>query len=116
MNYVVFKNVVRKQYRIYTDVSDYEGNIIYKGHKLGLELNSLSQLIDYRIEKTSNRVSVLMYDKIKENVSVLDASIWKIGSSENLGKLILESWESVQIALESKCGKFRKILITEVNI
>ena len=35
MNYVVFKNVGRKQYRIYTDESEYEGTIVYRGHKLG---------------------------------------------------------------------------------
>lgn len=116
MNYIVFKTTGRKEYRIYLESAESEGDIIYKGHKLGVELNLLSKLIDYRIEKSSNRILVLKYDKVVDTVSVLDTNIWKIGTSESLDKLISESWESLQKVMENKFGKFRKILITAVNI
>ena len=116
MNYVVFKNVNRRQYRIYLDGAEYEGRLVYKGHKLGVELDLLSHLIDFRIDRTSNRISVLNYEKVEENVDILNKNQWFVGTSDNLGNLLNESWNSLQKTLENKCGKFRKILITEVNI
>lgn len=116
MNYIVFKNTGRKQYRIYIDGSEYDGDLIYKGHKLGVELNLLSLLIDFRLEKSSGKVSVLKYDKVEGDISMLDKNIWRIGGSESFNSLIKESWDSMQNALEMKFGKFRKILITAVNI
>lgn len=116
MDYIVFKNTGRKQYRVYVDGMEYEGDLIYKGHKLGVELNLLSALIDFRLEKISGSITVLRYDKVKDDISMLDKNIWKVGNSESFESLIKESWESMQNALESKFGKFRKILITAVNI
>jgi hypothetical protein len=116
MSYLVFKNDSRREFRLYVDGSEYEGQIIYKGHKLSLEANLLSQLIDYRIERSTNKVFYLQYDKITEGVSHLDKNIWKTSTSESFEKSIMDSWESMQRALEIKVGKFRKILITAVNI
>jgi hypothetical protein len=116
MNYVVFKTANRKEYRIYVDGQDYEGVLIYKGHKLSIELDSLSQLIDYRIERTTNRISVLNYEKVKDRVDIFDKNQWLIGTSDNFAQLLIQSWESLLKTLEIKSGKFRKILITEVNI
>lgn len=116
MNYLVFKNDSRREFRLYVEGSEYEGQIIYKGHKLSLEVNLLSQLIDYRIERSSNKIFYLQYDKITDGVSNLDKNIWKISSSESFEKSIMDSWESMRIAMQSKVGKFRKILITVVNI
>lgn len=116
MNYVVFKILNRKEYRIYVENTKYEGLLIYKGHKLGIELSLLSQLIDFRIEKSSNKISILNYEKAKDRVDHLNKDHWFIGTSDSVGKLLMESWESIQKVLEEKCGKFRKILITEVNI
>ena len=116
MNYVVFKTAGIKEYRIYVESAEHDGIIIYKGHKLGVELNLLSQLIDFRVEKTSNRISVLNYEKITDKVNTFDKNQWLVGNSDNFANLLIQSWESIQKTLENKCGKFRKILITEVNI
>ena len=116
MNYVVFKISGRKEYRIYVDGSEYDGVLIHKGHKLGVELNLLSQLIDFRVERASNRISVLDYEKIVDKVNTFDENQWLVGTSDNFANLLIQSWESIQKTLENKCGKFRKIFITEVNI
>ncbi len=116
MSYLVFKSDNRREFRIYPDSAEVEGQIIYKGHKLGVELNLLSQLIDYRIERSSNKVLFLRYDKVTDSVSNLDSKIWKVSTSESFDKQILESWESMQTALEQKVGKFKKIFFTVVNI
>jgi hypothetical protein len=116
MNYLVFKSDFRREFRLYIDGNEVEGQIIYKGHKLGVEVNLLSQLIDFRIERSTNKISFLQYDKITEGVTLLDKNIWKISIQDSFDKNILESWDSLLRASEKKFGKFRKILITAVNI
>jgi hypothetical protein len=116
MNYIILKKDARKEFRLYVEGNESEGQVLYKGHKLSLEVNQLGKILDYRMEKSSNKLHFLIYDKIKESVTIADTSIWRVSSSESFDRQILESWESAQRALESKCGKFRKILITMVNI
>lgn len=116
MSYIVLKSDNRNEIRLYPESNEFEGTIVYKGHKLGVELNLLSQIIDFRYEKSSNRMLFLKYDKIKEKISLLDRDIWVTSSSESFDKEIINSWETAQSAMENKVGKFRKILITIVYI
>lgn len=116
MDYLVLKQEARKQIRIYPDGMKFDGQILYKGHKLGVEIDLLTKIIDYRIERSTNKISFLIYEKVSDVVSHVDTTIWKFSSIDSFEKNILESWESVQRQMENKFGKFRKILITIVNI
>lgn len=116
MDYLVLKQEARKQIRIYPDGSKFDGQILYKGHKLGVEIDLLTKIIDYRIERSTNKISFLIYEKVSDVVSHVDTTIWKFSSPDSFEKNIIESWESVQRQMENKFGKFRKILITIVNI
>lgn len=116
MNYIVLKKDGRQELRLYKEGEESEGQILFEGHKLSLEANQLERILDYRIEKSSNKLHFLIYDKIEEGVTITDISIWKVSNSESFDRQILSSWESAQKALEKKVGKFRKILITIVYI
>jgi hypothetical protein len=116
MNYIILKAEGRQEIRLYKEGVDFEGDVIYKGHKLAIESNSLTKILDFRIERYSGKIFFLKYDKITDGVDFLDTKIWIVTNSTNFERNILISWESAQMALELKCGKFRKILITVVNI
>jgi hypothetical protein len=116
MNYIVLKNIGHQQLRIYPDPSVYEGKLILKTHKLAIEPKHLIELLEYRMDLLTRKKFFLIYDKVKDKISPIDKSIWIESKGESFEKEIMESWYSVQRALESKCGKFRKILITLVNI
>ena len=117
MNYIILKNIGFNQYRVYVESVEYEGDILYKGHKFGVNEKLISQIIDYRNVGNTNRILVLKYDKVVENkVNILDKTTWQTGTLDSFDKMIWESWLSLLTALESKNGKFRKILITRVNI
>lgn len=116
MNYLISKSDNRKEIRVYPEGVEFEGDIIYKGHKLGVEIDLLSKIIDFRTERASNRILFLKYDKITDKVILSDRDIWKISSTESFEKEIMNSWDLIKELLEKKVGKFRKILITVVNI
>jgi hypothetical protein len=116
MNYIVLKNENKKEIRLYVEGNNFDGDVIYRGHKLAIGSNSLSKVLESRMERSTGKIFFLKYDKIKNKVDFLDSTIWIEGNSSTSEKNLLESWESAQIALESRCGKFRKILITVVNI
>lgn len=117
MNYVILKNIGFKQYRVYVEHPEPEGKILYKGHKLGVNPELISQLIEYRYVANKSNILVLKYDRIIDNkVNILDKNTWEPGTSVNFEKMIWDSWLSLLRALELKNGNFRKILITVVNI
>ena len=116
MSYIVLKSIGYQQIRIYPDTSVYEGRLILKSHKLALEPKHLIELLDFRIDLLTKKRFFLIYDKVDNKISTIDKSIWIESQGESFDKEIIESWNSVQRALESKCGQFRKILITVVNI
>ncbi len=115
--FIVTKKEPRCEYRIYIDNENkFEGTLIYRGHKLGIENNILPQFLDYRIEKKSGNIYTLKYDRVNGNPIHTDLSIWNIGGIDSFDKNISESWESCKKCLENKYGTFRKIIISKVNI
>jgi hypothetical protein len=116
MDYLILKSDNRREIRIYPEGVYFEGKVIYKGHKLGVEMDLLSKVIEFRRERTSNVMLFLRYDKVTEKINSLDRNIWKVSSLDSFEKEVLSSWDLIKENLEKKVGKFRKILITIVNI
>lgn len=114
--YITTKKTNNIEYRVYPIGVEPEGQIIYKGHKLGVDTTILEQIIDWRIERSVGRIYFPKYDKVKENISIIDASIWDIGRVDNFDTKLVESWETVQNNLKSKIGNYSKIIITKTNI
>lgn len=116
MDYIVSKDGPRLQYRIYIDGKETDGKLVYKGHKLGVDENTLSEILDYRIERSTNKIHFLKYDKIEDSPDYLDLNQWKIGRIDSMNIGLLESWMSLNNKMQEKFGKFRKIIITKVNL
>jgi hypothetical protein len=114
--YLVSKSDNRTQYRIYLENSEIEGRIVYKGHKLGVDSNLLSEILDYRFEKSSNKIHFLKYDKVDGEPDYRNSDIWIIGRNESIQKNLLDSWISLNQSMREKFGDYRKIIITKVNI
>lgn len=107
MGYIVTKFTPRYECRIYVEGSDFEGDLIYRGHKLGLEKEILSEILDYRIERSNKNIYLLDYNKSEQ---------WLSGRAEDLDSLLQKSWQSLQDKMTHEFGNFRKIIITKINI
>lgn len=116
MDYLVSKTGPREEYRVYLEGKQPEGVEIYKGHKLGVESRLLFEILDFRFEKSSNKIHFLNYDKVEDIISTQDYKLWTIGRKESLEKNLLDSWMSLNKKLRLKFGDFRKVIITKVNI
>ena len=107
MNYITTKYDNIYEYRIYFN-GDYDGMVIYKGDKRGVETELLFDIIDYRIDRSTNKVFVLRYDKIKSKISRLDDSLWQKITPSLLPMYLRETWDSLVSSLP------RKIIISKV--
>lgn len=117
MNYFITKSSNRIEYRIYIENdSDIEGTVIYKGHKLGVDDNQLLEILDVRIERSTNKIHFLKYDKVVDLPDRLDLNMWIIGRTESLNQNLQDCWITVNRIMKEKFGDFRKIIITRVNI
>lgn len=106
MSYLVCKRDSRFEYRVYVGKEEVPGKILYYGHKLGVELDSLSQIIDYKIDR-GNNIFVLR-DYISDG--------WIVDSSGDLNKNIVTSWQTLVSKMSGDFGNFSKISICKVNI
>jgi hypothetical protein len=106
LNYITTKKDQRCEYRLYTDINqEVEGVIIYRGHKLGVNENVLSNILDYKLERTSNRIYIFDYNSEDK---------WFMSSTSDTLRAINQSYDSLQQRAEKLLGKFRKIIITRV--
>jgi len=106
LNFITIKKDPRFEYRFYLENdSSIEGKIIYKGHKLGVDEQILSNILEYKSERTTNRVYLMDYDTEDR---------WFVSSNSNNLLAINQSYESLQSKAEKQFGKFRKIVITRV--
>jgi hypothetical protein len=91
---------------MYTENSEnIEGKILYKGHKLGVDENLLSKILEYKLEKTTNKLYLLDYDS---------NDTWFVTTKFQPILAINKSYESLQTKAEKVLGKHRKIVITMV--
>ena len=116
MNYTITKQTQRNEWRIYVDDDNYEGKIIYKGHKLGINTSMLMEFLEFRQERSSGKMLFLDYEKVKDEPDHKDMGQWIVGTSNNIESILERSWESLLTMLKEKNGNFRKISITKVNI
>ena len=117
MNYIKTKGDNISEYRVYVDGTETEGYIVYRGHKFGVETNLLSEILDYRYEKSTGRMFFLKYDKVDNQPNILNLENWEIGKMESSNKNLLDSWISLLKKMRIKLEvDFRKIVITKVNI
>jgi hypothetical protein len=117
MGYVKCKSFGRSEYRVYIDDGqDVDGDVIFKGHKLEPEFNLLSEILEYRIERSTNKVYFLKYDKMIGDPDFMKIEMWNVGREESVKKNLLDSWISLNQKMRSEFGDYRKIIITKVNI
>lgn len=116
MNFVISKINPRFQYRVYPDSTEVEGQIIFEGHKMSPNDNLLSEVLDWRTERSTGKILFLKYDKVIDGPNHLDLSQWEIGKMESISKNLLDSWISLLSKLRHKVGDFRKIRITKIYI
>ena len=116
MDYIITKQTPRNEWRIYIDSDIKDEFVVYKGHKLGVETNILMEFLEYRRERTTNRIYFLNYQKIEKISDSKDMTKWIQGTVDNPERALVESWNSLQSKLKEKKPDFRKILITRVNI
>jgi len=96
----------RFTYYLYTENhQEIEGQVIYKGHRLSLESQFLNQILEFKLEKSRDRIYIRDYSSDND---------WFISSSRNLIPMIEKSYETLQTKAEKEFGKFRKVIITRI--
>ena len=106
LNYIIIKKDLRFEYRLYIENCDnFEGQIIYSGHKNAISQNFLINLLEFKLERTNNKIYFLDYESDDR---------WFLGLKTNPSDAIQKSYESLQNLLEKRIGKYRKIIITRV--
>lgn len=106
LNFITIKKDNRFEYRLYKeDCELIQGTVIYKGHKLGIKESILSSILEYKLEKLSNRIYMLDYESYDS---------WFVASTSDYLNAMNKSYESLQTKAEKELGKFRKIIITRL--
>ena len=104
LNYSTIKKDARYEYRLHIDTqTEINGIIIYKGHVLGVNESLLMNLLDYKLERSSDRVYFMDYSSEDR---------WFVGTKKNPYPVVNQSYESLQTKAKDIFGKFRKIIIT----
>jgi tRNA U34 5-carboxymethylaminomethyl modifying enzyme MnmG/GidA len=116
MNYTITKQTSRNEWRIYLDQEKIDGKVIYQGHRLGIETKHLHEFLEFRQEKSSGKVLLLDYEKLKDEPDHKDMNMWIVGNNANIDTIVEKSWESLLNRLKKDNTNFRKIAITKVNI
>jgi len=106
LNYITTKQDTRFEWRFYIEpIDNIEGKIIYKGHKLGVGYDILSNMIEYKQERTTNRIYLMDYE---------NQGKWFITNESELTETLSESYDTLQRIAQEKFGKFRKVVISVV--
>lgn len=121
MDYIKLKSNSRLEYRLYLEKPEDENlDIIYQGHKLGINDSFLDQILDYRFEVSTNRIYYLKYDiwlnKFSNELpNLTNLEIWKSGR-DSKDKELYDIWENLLQFIRNKLGTFKNIWIVKVNI
>jgi len=116
---LVLKTTPRNEFRVYAESEEIpEGEILYKGHRLGVPTDILQNIIEYRVEISKNKLFLLRYEKIEEGsmADVRNIDIWKPARVDHMEKELLESWSQINRNMREKIGSFTKIVILKINI
>jgi hypothetical protein len=106
LNFITTKKDQRFEYRFYTDhTEEIEGLVLYRGHKLGVQDHILAGILDYKMERMSNKIYIMDYNSDGR---------WFASNSSDTKYALDSSYNSLQELAEKQFGKFRKIVITRV--
>ena len=77
--------------------TEIDGEIIYSGRIESFETDKLAKLLDYRIDRGSNKVIFAKYDKLfdGEQLNWLDQKFWDVRRTEAMEEGLKKSWQSV---------------------
>jgi len=117
MEYYITKQDHKNEWRVYFDDKiDTDGQILYQGHKLGLESKDMIKFLEYRQERSSGKFFFLNYQNLKDVPDTTDSTMWFVGSGATIEKIINESWSSLEKKIVDGGKKIRKITITKAYI
>jgi len=106
LNFITIKKDSKFEYRLYTENAEkIEGRILYKGHKLGVNENLLGQILEYKLERTTNKLYLFDYNS---------EDTWFVTTRLQPLPAINKSYESLQSKAEKVLGKHKKIVITMI--
>lgn len=106
LNYIVTKREPRFEWRFYIEpTEEVEGKVIYKGHKLGINHKLLSSMLEFKQERTTNRIYLIDYE---------NEGRWFVTNDNGLLETLSESYDTLQRVAQDKFGKFRKVVVTVV--
>lgn len=106
LNFITIKKDSKFEYRLYTENAEkIEGRILYKGHRLGVSENLLGQILEYKLERTTNKL--YLFDYTTDDT-------WFVATRIQPLSAINKSYESLQSKAEKHLGKYKKIIITMV--
>ena len=106
LNFITTKKDQRFEYRLYIEnVGEIEGLVLYKGHKLGVQDHILANILDYKMERMSNKIYIMDYNSDGR---------WFASNVSDPKNALDSSYNSLQDLAEKQFGKFRKIIITRV--
>ena len=113
--YIVSNFFANKEVRISNEELD--GNLIYKGHKLGIPDNILSTLLYHRHDRSRNEYHFLDYQKWKdiynfEKLTPVTDKCWFRNSDTH--KALLESYDTLLKSLKDINGDFKNIYVVEI--
>jgi len=112
MDYVVTKKLNNKEWRIYfSEEARSSGKLIYKGNKLLLDINHISEILEYRIERSTGTYFFADYGKFETRPNIRDKEQWFSGKDPI--ELIKKSWETLDEKLHKLNPNMKKILISE---
>jgi hypothetical protein len=117
MDYYVTKQDSRNEWRIYlNDEVSTKDQILYRGHKLGLEPKDMINFLEYRKEKSTGKFFLLNYEILKDTPDTTDSSMWFVGVENTIDRMVIDSWKSLEKKIANDGKKFRKITITKAYI
>ena len=111
MNYLVLKKWRNYEWRLYPENSEVVGDIIYKGHKLGIEDKVLLEILDTK-KINNNSLDILNYEE--SDITDILKKNWIRSEKGELSKKIFESWNSALNKLSVQNEKIKKVIVTKL--
>lgn len=106
-SYIICNKTINSEIRVYFDSSNVEGQILYKGHKLGITDTLLLKILYYKYEKFNNRYFFINYKKwIDLDYTAIDNNISLWDSVSNLNsKELFQRWYLLLNEIKNINGK-----------
>jgi hypothetical protein len=110
MNYLVLRKWRNYEWRLYPDDSKFEGQVIYRGHKMGVDNNLLLEILDIKMVN-NNLFEILKYDE--GDLNNLRKKVFIKTDKNDLVKTLLESWNSALNKFENQNSNSKRIIVTK---